>query len=335
VTLQIIAEKLEVSTATVSLALRDSPVVADSTKRKVQKVAREMGYIYNRSAASLRTARTNILGVAFHDITNPYFAEMLAAIDQAVRASGRTVLLGTCNENVERQQNVLATLREYRPDGLLVCPVHGSTEESLRQLAETGIPIVQIAREIEDLQADFVGADDALGTRLAVDHLLALGHREIAFVGGTIHTSTGRTRRRSFRQAMEAVGLPVTDGMLLEGAGNRLTGLAAADTLVAQGKLPTAVVCYNDLVAFGFIHGLHRHGLAAPRDLSVVGCDDVEEASQWVPALTTINNQHAYMGQLAAEMLLERIAAPVAPPRRVVLTPQLMVRGSTAPPRAA
>jgi LacI family transcriptional regulator len=332
VTLQVIADKLDVSTATVSLALRDSPVVAESTKRKVQKVARDLGYIYNRSAASLRTARTNILGVAFHDITNPYFAEILAAVDEAVRATGRTVLLGTCAEDVERQENVLSMLREYRPDGLIVCPVGGSTQSSLRQIADSGIPIVQIAREVEDLKADFVGADDSLGTRLAVDHLASLGHRRIAFVGGTLETSTGRIRHRSFRETLGAYGLPFEPNLLMSGIANRVTGIAAVETMMAMAEPPTAVICLNDLVAFGIMHGLIKHGLRPAEHLSVVGCDDVQEAAQWVPALTTIHNQHAEMGRLAAELLLARIQDPHGDQRRIVLEPRLIVRGTTAAP---
>jgi LacI family transcriptional regulator len=333
VTLQVIAERLEVSTATVSLALRDSTVVADSTKRKVQRVAREMGYIINRSAASLRTSRTNILAVAFHDVANPYFAEMLTAIDETVRSSGRTILLGTCNESIPRQENVLSSLREYRPDGIIVCPVGGSTEESLKNIAESGMPIVQVAREIEGLNADFVGADDRYATELAVDHLMKLGHRRIAYAGGNDETSNGRLRHRSFHEIMAARGLAPSDGYVISGNGTRGTGLDAAPRLMALPQAPTAIVCFNDAVAFGVMHGLQKIGLQPGSDVSVVGCDDVGDAALWVPPLTTIHNQHIEMGRLAAEMMMRRISDPGLPPRRITLEPRLMVRETTAPPR--
>ncbi len=332
VTLQVIAERLAVSTATVSLALRDSTVVADSTKRKVQRVAREMGYIYNRSAASLRTSRTNILAVAFHDVSNPYFAEMLTAIDETVRSSGRTILLGTCNENISRQENVLSSLREYRPDGIIVCPVGGSTEDSLRNIAESGVPIVQIAREIEGLNADFVGADDRYATELAVEHLAGLGHRRIAYVGGNDGTSNGRLRHASFVESLARHGCPAEAPTIIAGDGRRATGLESVPRLLALSEQPTAIVCFNDTVAFGVMHGLQRVGLTPGKDISVVGCDDVSDAALWVPPLTTINNQHIEMGRLAAEMMMRRLQDPGQPRRRITLEPRLIVRETTARP---
>ena len=332
VTLQVIAERLAVSTATVSLALRDSTVVADSTKRKVQRVAREMGYIYNRSAASLRTSRTNILAVAFHDVSNPYFGEMLTAIDETVRSSGRTILLGTCNESIPRQDNVLSSLREYRPDGIIVCPVGGSTEDSLRNIAESGMPIVQVAREVEGLNADFVGADDRYATELAVEHLAGLGHTRIAYVGGNDGTSNGRLRHASFVESLARHGCPVETPAIIAGDGRRITGLESVPRLLSMPNRPTAVVCFNDTVAFGVMHGLQRVGITPGRDISVVGCDDVSDAALWVPPLTTINNQHIEMGRLAAEMMMRRIQDPGQPRRRITLEPKLIVRETTARP---
>ncbi|MGL4242498.1 MAG: LacI family DNA-binding transcriptional regulator [Beijerinckiaceae bacterium] len=334
VTLQVIAERLAVSTATVSLALRDSAVVADSTRRKVQKVAREMGYIYNRSAASLRTSRTNILAVAFHDVANPYFAEMLTAIDETVRSSGRTILLGTCNESIPRQETVLSSLREYRPDGIIVCPVGGSTEESLKNIAESGMPVVQVAREIEGLNADFVGCDDRHATQLAIDHLAGLGHRRIAYVGGNDATSNGRLRHLAFREMLARHGIDTDASLVAAGPGTRITGLDAVPRLMALPEPPTAIVCFNDTVAFGVMHGLQRLGLEPGKDVSVVGCDDVSDAALWVPPLTTIHSQHIEMGRLAAEMMMRRINEPSLPPRRITLEPRLIVRGSTAAPPA-
>jgi LacI family transcriptional regulator len=333
VTLQVIAEKLSVSTATVSLALRDSEVVADSTRRKVQRAARELGYIYNRSAASLRTSRTNILAVAFHDVSNPYFAEMLTAIDETVRSSGRTILLGTCNESIPRQENVLSSLREYRPDGIIVCPVGGSTEDSLRNIAESGMPVVQVARELDGLDADFVGADDRHAVELAVNHLVGLGHRRIAYVGANDATSNGRLRLSSFSDSLKRHGIAAEAGFIVAGSGNRLTGLEAVPKLMQLATPPTAIVCFNDAVAFGVMHGLQKARLEPGRDISVIGCDDVSDASIWVPPLTTIHNQHIEMGRLAAEMLMRRISDPGQPTRRIILEPRLVVRETTQAPR--
>lgn len=331
VTLQIIANHLAVSTATVSLALRGSPLVAEATRARVQTIAREMGYSYNRSAASLRTDRTNILAVGFHDITNPYFAELLAAIEETATSHGRSILLGTYAENLGRQDRVLTTLKEYRPDGMILCAAAGSEAADFTHLLEAGLPIVQLSREIPGLALDFVGSDDRHGTVLAVEHLLGLGHRRIAFLGESQRISTGRNRFKGYCETLARHGLPLDASIVYSAQGTRENGLKGIQAVLAAAEPPTSAVCFNDLTAFGAMLGLRHCGLEAGRDFSLVGCDDVQEAAQWYPALTTIKNFQDEMGRKSAEFLIERIANPQAPPRRLTLTPELIVRGSTAP----
>lgn len=333
VTLQRIADHLAVSTATVSLALRDSQLVAEATRARVQQVAREMGYSYNRSAASLRTDRTNILGVGFHDITNPYFAELLAAIEETAAAHGRSILLGTYAENLARQDRVLGTLKEYRPDGMIICAAGGSMPETFAHLIAAGVPLVQLSREIPGLDLDFVGSDDRHGTLQAFAHLHGLGHRRIAFLGESQAISTGRNRYAGYRAALEAHGLSFDQRLVHSASGTRENGLKGIQAVLDAPEPPTAAICFNDLTAFGAMLGLRHRGLEAGSDFSLVGCDDVQEAAQWYPALTTIRNFQDEMGRKSAEFLLQRIADPHAPTRRLTLTPELVVRATTAPPR--
>ena len=334
VTLQVIADHLAVSTATVSLALRGSPLVAEATRLRVQQVAREMGYSYNRSAASLRTDRTNIIGVGFHDITNPYFAELLAAIEETCAIHGRSILLGTYAENLERQDRVLNTLKEYRPDGMILCPAGGSTAESFRHLIEAGVPIVQLSREIPELGLDFVGADDRHGTIQAMEHLIGLGHRRIAF----LCENPADLDRRATAMPAIARSSPATASRSIRrwsipSYGTRENGLKGIQKVLDADDPPTAAVCMNDLAAFGAMLGLRHRGREAGIDFSLVGCDDVQEAAQWYPALTTIKNFQDEMGRKSAEFLIRRIAEPHAPQRRLLLTPELVLRGTTCPPR--
>jgi LacI family transcriptional regulator len=329
VTLQVIAEHLVVSTATVSLALRDSPLVADATRKQVQKAALELGYSYNRSAASLRTARTNMLAVAFHDITNPYFAELLAAIEETATDTGHTLLLGTYAESIARQDRVLTTLREHRPDGMILCPAGGTTAETYDHLIAAGIPLVQVSREIEDIGLDFVGSDDVRGGRIALEHLIELGHRRIAMIGGNDLISTGRTRHKSYRETLAAHGIGFDPELVHHGFGTRETGFRGIQTLLDLASPPTAAICFNDITAFGAMLGLRQRNREAGRDFSLVGSDDVSEAAQWYPALTTIQNHQAQMGRKAAELLVQRIAEPNAAPMRILTSPELVVRGTT------
>jgi LacI family transcriptional regulator len=329
VTLQVIAEHLAVSTATVSLALRDSTLVADATRLRVQKMAREMGYSYNRSAASLRTARTNILGVGFHDITNPYFAELLTAIETTSAAHGKSILLGTYGESLERQDRALTTLREYRPDGMIVCPAAGTAHDAYDGLIAAGIPVVQVSREIEEVGLDFVGSDDARGTEIALAHLVTLGHRRIAFIGGTPAMSTGRKRHEAYRRGLLVHGLSVDEALIHADFGTRDTGFKGIQALLALPRPPTAALCFNDITAFGAMMGLAHAGRAAGRDFAIIGSDDVAEAALWFPPLTTVRNFQGDMGRNAADMLMRRIAEPSAAPKRIILEPQLVVRATT------
>lgn len=343
VTLQVLADRLSISTATVSLALRGSALVAESTRQRVQSLARELGYVYNRSAASLRTSRTNMLGVVFHDFTNPFFMGLLASVEGAVRDAGLSIVLGTYAENIrgraglyseslERQQRVLETLREYRPDGMLICPAGGSTASQFQAFRLAGIPLVQVMREVSS-ELDFVGADEEAGVELAVRHLYELGHRRIAMIGGSRKASTGINRHRAFRRTMMALGLPEAEMLVYEGYGTRETGFRGIQTLLETSTPPTAAVCFNDLTAFGVLMGMRHKGLEAGRDLSIVGCDDISEAEQWFPGLTTIRNYEEEIGKHAAEMLLARIAQPKRPSERRLIPVDLIVRGTTAPMR--
>lgn len=333
VTLQQIASELGVSTATVSLALRGSEAVAQATRERVQTRARELGYVYNRSAASLRTARSHMIAVCVHDITNPYFVDLLKGVERAAMAEGRMMLLGTYDEDFERQQRLLATFREYRPDGLVLCPAVGTRVEDLRALTDTGTPIVQLSREVIGSGLDFVGAEDETGTRLAVTHLIELGHRRIAFFGGVDGASTCDNRRRAYRATMAAHGAPVDPALVFPGWGRRETGLRAIDAALDLPDPPTAAVCFNDVTAFGAMLGLYRRGLKPGQDFALVGCDDTLEASQWHPGLTSLRHT-VPPGPVAADVLFQRLRDPRQPQQRRAIAPLLIVRGTSQPPRA-
>jgi LacI family transcriptional regulator len=331
VTLEVIARTLGVSTATVSLALRNNPVVAEATKKQVQRVARELGYIYNRSAAALRTSRTNTLGVAFHDLRNPYFAEMLATLVDAVADSGRSLLLGSCGDDLDRQSRVLDSLKEHRPDGIIVCPVTGSDGDSLNHLLAAGIQVVQVARQVEGLDADFVGADTYHGTVLAMEHLLGCGHVRIALIGGNGATSTGREREKSYRDCLERSGIPFDESLIVDGAGVAADGSRAIMHWLEQNDRATAFLCFNDAVALGALNAARSNGVEVPGELSIIGTDDVEVASLVHPGLSTIHANHMEIARKAAEVMARRIEDPEQDRISIILKPELVLRGTTGP----
>ncbi|HQS10325.1 MAG TPA: LacI family DNA-binding transcriptional regulator [Xanthobacteraceae bacterium] len=334
VTLQRLASELGLSTATISLALRDSPVVAQATRQRVQDMARERGYVANRGAASLRTARTNIIGVGLHDIVNPSFTELLAALEDALSGAGKTILLGVSQEDVVRQARTLGTLAEYRPDAFIISPALDTTIADLRALAISGIAVVQVTREVEGSGFDFAGSDDQVGVSLGVAHLVALGHRRIGMIGGLEGTSTGRKRLAGYKAGLAQAGLPFDPALHAPGPGLREYGREGVARLLALENPPTAAVCFNDLCAFGAVMGVQAAGLEVGADFSIVGYDDIGEAALWHPALTTVYTRIPEYGRAAAALALSRIAAPTRPVERVVLEPKLVVRASAGPPPA-
>lgn len=332
-TLAMIAERLGISTATVSLALRSSPLVAEETRKRVVALADELGYIYNRSAASLRTARTNIVGVVVHDILNSYFAELVAAVETELVQHQLTVLLCNHGDDFGRQRNFLETLLQYRADGVILVPSVGTRPADVTRLENAGLATVLIAREIPGLdETPLVRGDDAAGMRLAVEHLIGLGHRRIAFVGGRGQSSSGRERRRGYEEALEAHGIPVEPALVFTELMTRNEGRAVTGDVLAQK--PTAIAAFNDLIALGIMMELRRRGLEPGRDVSVTGYDDIEEASVWSPALTTVWNGQQEVGRRAALMLYDILDGRPPEEARILVRPELRVRESACPPRA-
>ncbi len=220
VKLSTIAETLGVSTATVSLALRDSPLVADATREKIKEKARALGYIYNRRAASLRTSRSGIIGVVVHDIMNPFYAEILRAIESELDRNRQTFILSNHYDLVEKQRNFIETLLQLGGDGVIMSPAIGTPAEDIRIAEDNGMPAILVARAVDDVDVPTFRGDDAHGIALATNHLIGLGHRSIAMVGGTDQTSTGRDRYRGYVEALRKAGIEVDPDLRIPGSAN-------------------------------------------------------------------------------------------------------------------
>jgi LacI family transcriptional regulator len=334
-TLRDLAEHAGVSPATVSLVLRKSPLVAQATRERVLASIETLGYVYNRGAASLRTQRTHTVGVAINELANPYFAELTAAIERAFNAVGYSVFLSNSAEDPGRQDQFIDTMREYNVDGLIICPAAGTTAKSMQRLIKFDMPCVQVSRYVRGVALDFAGNDHRRGTFLATEHLISLGHRRIAMIGGNDLTSTGWERRQGYTDALKAHRIAVDPDLMVSATATRENGAEAIKTLLKGRNPPTAAACYNDLVAFGVMLGLRQLNIEPGDDFAVVGCDDVSEAALWNPALTSVAISTAAMGEVAARMLLERIADRHAGRREIVLEPKLVVRASSGQGRTS
>ncbi len=330
--LSTIADALGVSTATVSLALRDSPLVAGSTRERIKEHAREIGYIYNRRAASLRTSRSGIVGVVVHDIMNPFFAEILRSIETELDRSRQTFILSNHYDQLEKQRTFLDTLLQLGADGVIMSPAIGTPSQDVRMIEENGLPTVLIARDVIGANVPVFRGNDAFGVGLATDHLISLGHRRIAMVGGTDQTSTGRDRYQGYVSSMEKAGLAVDPAWRIDGPRTKQAGFEAASRFLALEDKPTAAVCWNDLVAIGLMNGIARAGLVPGVDVSVTGYDDLEEAAIATPALTTVWNGQREVGRRAARALLDRLNGAAVDLPQSLITPELHVRQSTGKP---
>ncbi len=330
VTLSTIAEKLGVSTATVSLALRDSPLVADTTRERIKEAAASSGYIYNRRAASLRTSRSGIIGVLVPDIMNPFFAEILLGIEEELGLNRQTFFL--CNHRDEQtvQKNFLETLLQFGADGVILAPAIGTTAEDIKSIEATGMPVVMVARWVTGSRAPVFRGDDKKGAYMVTRHLIELGHRRIAFIGGKRETSTGHDRREGYLAALEQAGLEADPALQMGSERTRRAGYDCARNLFKNDlNKATAVVCFNDLLAIGAMSGLRSLGLEPGRDIAVTGYDDIAEAEISAPTLTTVWNGQQEAGRLAARAMLRILSGEDVHDEDRLILPELKIRDSS------
>ena len=329
VTLSTIATHLNISIATVSLALRDSPLTASFTKQRVKTAAREMGYIYNRRAAALRTSKSGIIGVVIHEIMNPFFAEILIAIEDELRLNTQTFLLCNHRDRLDIQTDFIDTLMQFGADGVIISPAIGTSGDDIRKIEANNLPVVMIARGLEGVKVPTFRGDDKKGIYMATRHLLRSDHRDIAFIGGRRATSTGRDRRAGYLAALEEVGIEPRPEFQMGSESTRIAGYNCIKTMFAKGTKPTAIVCFNDLVAIGVMNGLHDLGLEPGKDVSVTGYDDISEAEIAGPALTSVWNGQQEVGKRAAKAMIAILAGEKPSRDPILIEPQLRIREST------
>jgi LacI family transcriptional regulator len=323
-----IAKASGVSKSTVSLVLQGSSLVNDATRAKVTAVMRELGYVYNRGAANLRQSGSNskIIGVVVNDLTNGFFAELAVGVDMVVQSAGFVQFLSNTGESIDRQREVIASMREHGISGLIVSPARGTQAADLKPIVAAGIPVVVAVRNVPGAKVSSIVSDNQEGLFAAVQHLATLGHNRIAFLGGFPDTAVFEERVAGYRAAMMACGKDFAEELVVSSAPSRAGGVDAIGRAIAIGNPPTAAVCFNDAVAFGVCDGLRARRLEPGQDFAVVGFDDVIEAKTAVPALTTVSVDPQGMGRRAAQLLLKQINAGKVEAESLVSSVRLVVR---------
>jgi LacI family transcriptional regulator len=327
-----LAQQLQVSTATISRALNRPESVRPATRDRVLAAIAASGYQLNGIARSLRTQRTRTIGLIVSDIRNPFFSTIAKAVEDVTRAHQYTLLVCNADEDGQHEAAALRLLIECRISGLIHCSV-GTSPSLIQQLQRQSTPIVDLDRRSDVPDVDAVLLDNELGSTLAANHLIKLGHRRIAIVAGPKHLSSGRTRLRGFHRALRRAGVPLPEHFVQYGDFREESGFEATECLFSGAERPTALfVCNGEMMA-GALAYLREKRIAIPRNASVVCFDDVRWARYLQPPLTVIAQPTEEMGRAAAELLLARLDAPkpvLFRPITRVFPPVLIVRGSTS-----
>lgn len=331
-TIRDVADRAGVSTATVSRVLAGIGNPKPDTAAAVMRAVEELGYRPSGVARSLRMKRTRTLGLIVTDIQNPFFPELVQAADSAARGLNYSIILGSAAYDEHRAWHYLDLMVDRRVDGLIIASSQLS-DESWRWLLGSPVPVIVVNAEPRGLPVSVITSDNEAGPRLAVEHLVGLGHRRFAYIRGYEGFTADIPRIEGFRAACADAGIPASSIVEVRGDGQFEGGERAMAELLANGCDMTAVMCHNDITAIGAMRAIRASGRRVPEHISVVGCDDIAAAAWVVPALTTVVQQKAEMGRLAVERLAAALDDPDHPTApEVTRIPMLLrVRESTGP----
>jgi DNA-binding LacI/PurR family transcriptional regulator len=327
-----VARLANVSIATVSRVLNDNDRVKSHLRQRVLQVMQELEYEPSGIARTMRKQRKNFVGLIIADIQNPFFTDLVRAIEETAYRSQYTVLLGSSDDQLEKEQLYLDVLAQERISGFIVIPLSGDPET---YRFNRPLPLVFVDWAVPGVQADAVLLDNVQGSYIAVRHLLELGHRRIGLVTTPATSTVGNERTQGYIKALREYGLPVDTDLIRHGGSAKETGgYAATCELLAQDPPPTALFAVNNVRTVGMLQAVQAHRIGVPDELSLVGFDDAPWLSLVTPPLTTVCQPIYEIGAEAMRLLMQRLDGDRdSPPVTTLMPPQLIVRKSTTPPR--
>jgi LacI family transcriptional regulator len=323
-----VARHAGVSKSTVSNVLQNSPLVRPATREAVERSMGALNYVYNRTAANLRGADVELIGLVINDLRNPFFTEFAASAQMTFARRGYATVIANTDENPEMQSQVIASMVEHGVSGFLISPTYVDDAEGLEPIRRAGIPAMQVLRRI-DARSEvfpFASLDYATGGRLATEHLFGLGPRRIAFVGGLESRPVTTERMEGYLAVMAEAGL---EPVAFHGRPSRAFGRDMALRLAAEHPDIEAAICFSDLVALGMLAGFAQAGVRLGTDFRLVGFDDIEECALTWPQLTSVRCDVARFGRESAEAMLAWLEDGERPPETRLAPVELIQRQSS------
>jgi DNA-binding LacI/PurR family transcriptional regulator len=327
-----IARVANVSIATVSRTMNNVPTVNPKIAKRVWEVINELDYFPNTQARALVSGRSKLFGLIVSEITNPFFPELIQGFEDIAVSHGYEILVSSTNYDPKRMSHCIRRMLERKVEGVAVM-TFGIEEPLLDQLAKRKVPLVFIDVGPQRPGISLLKVDYHHGIRQGVQHLAALGHRNISFISGPRRLHSAQSRLDAFCISLEECGIAPNPALLVEGDHTLEGGVAAMERLLATKKMPTAVMCSNDMTAIGVLHKLYRAGLRVPDDLSVIGFDDIHIAEVTIPPLTTIQMSRFELARAAVTALRTHVEQPADSKREYDIRTDLVVRESTGFPR--
>ncbi|KLK91622.1 hypothetical protein AA309_19030 [Microvirga vignae] len=331
ITIRDVATATGHAVSTVSNALSGKPHVNEETRRQVKEAAERLGYRPSAVARSLRLKLSSTIGVLVSDVSNPAIPEFIRGIDDVAVREGCTIFLCNTDELIERQISQMETLLDRQVDGMILISQH-CDEPEIRKLLDGKTPFVLIQRRSARYRDDYVGSDNIQGTRDSVTYLRQLGHRRIGLITGPLSSSTAQERLEVFETTSAELGCEQDPELIFRGDYTVEAGYRGMHYFASLPQRPTAIIASNDVCALGVQDAASELRLSIPKDISLLGCDDIDLARLRQINLSTLRLPKREMGAAAAELLIRRIRSKRnITPREIIIPTQLILRESCAP----
>ena len=325
-----VAQKVGVSKSTVSLVLQNSPTVREETREKVRAAMAEMGYVYNRSAATMRSSNAGLIGLVINDLRNPFFAEFAISLQMALAQRGYAAVIANTDEDPVLQEQVVTSMIEHGVSAFIICPAYGDTASTFDAIARAHLPAMQMLRCVDDRLElfPFTAPDYPKGSTDATRHLIDMGAKRVAFVGGLEGRAVTEERMAGYLTLLAEIGM---ESIVITGEASRDFGRKATKLLVEEHAEVDAAICFNDLVAHGMLSGFYEMGKRVGEDFLIVGFDDIEESAQSFPPVSSVSCGITTIGAQTAGTVVDWLEESVVPPPETRTPVTLAVRGSSLP----